>query len=201
MPQEFKEQIINEIVSTSNGMFLLPALQIEAVLEKPTVRKRKEALKQMPRGLSDAFKVTLDRIRCQNPDMAQQAMDILQWTFLAQRGLKLEELRHALAVEPEDTDLDWENFIDAEGLLDCCLGLVIIDDSTSTVRLVHKSLQDYLKTEYEQNHIFEHGHYKISPTIDYMLDRALNMRMYRRFVLVMLFSNTLRIVGVFMHDI
>jgi hypothetical protein len=91
----------------------------------------------MPRGLCDAFKVTFDRIRCQNPDMVHQAMEILKWTFLAQRGLKLEELRHALAVEPEDTELDWDNFVDAERLLDCCLGLVIIDDSTSTVRLVH----------------------------------------------------------------
>jgi hypothetical protein len=94
--------------------------------------------------------------------MVHQAMEILKWTFLAQRGLKLEELRHALAVEPEDTELDWDNFVDAERSLDCCLGLVIIDDSTSTVRLVHKSLQDYLKTEYEQNHLFEHGHYEIS---------------------------------------
>jgi chemotaxis receptor (MCP) glutamine deamidase CheD len=73
-------------------------------------------------------------------------MDLLRWIFLAKEPLTIEELCHALAVEPGDADLDWDNFVDAQFLLECCLGLVIVDESTSTVRLAHKSLQDYFSS-------------------------------------------------------
>jgi hypothetical protein len=58
--------------------FLLPALQIEAVLEKTTVRRRRQALKDMPTGLQDAFEVTIARIKDQKPDMAKQAIEVLK---------------------------------------------------------------------------------------------------------------------------
>jgi hypothetical protein len=74
----------------------------------------------------------------------------------------LEELRHALAVESGDTELDWDNFVDTQFILDCCLGLVIVDESTSTIRLVHKSLQDYLEEQYDQGILFNEGHMQIA---------------------------------------
>jgi hypothetical protein len=77
MEEDFKNEIITNIVATSQGTLvpriyhlsmsvhslLLPALQIEAVLDKPTVRKRRQALKEMPRALYDAFGATIERIQ------------------------------------------------------------------------------------------------------------------------------------------
>jgi hypothetical protein len=45
-----------------------------------------------------------------------------------------------------------------KSLIDCCYGLVVIDKETSTIRLVHKSLQDFLKKQHEANLLFETGH-------------------------------------------
>jgi hypothetical protein len=87
----------------------LPALQIEAVLVKTTPRKRREALNEMPKKLDDAFSITIERIRKQG-ERSKQAMRLIQWVFLAERSLSLEELLHAFAVEPKDSNLDWENF-------------------------------------------------------------------------------------------
>lgn len=56
----------------------------------------------------------------------------------------------------------WDNFVDGNFLLDCCLGLIVIDESTSSIRLVHKSLQDYLQAEYEKGVLFQKGHHEIS---------------------------------------
>jgi hypothetical protein len=140
----------------------LPALQIEAILEKPTIRKRSEALKKMPKALHTAFSVTIRRIQDQKPDIATQAMEVLKGVFLANEPLKVDALRHALAVEPDDNDLDWENFIGEELILDCCLGLIIIDESTSTVRLVHKSLQEHMQTQYDEQALFQKGHCEIT---------------------------------------
>jgi hypothetical protein len=143
---------------------LLPALQIETVLEEPTISKRRKALWEIHRGLDGAFAATIKRIQDQKPSTSKYAMDALQWMFLAKRQLSIEELRHALAVEPGDSDLDWENFPEVSFLLDSCLGLVVLDESTSTARLVHKSLQDYLQIQYNQYRLFEKGHYEIAQT-------------------------------------
>jgi hypothetical protein len=116
----------------------------------------------MPGALYDSFKVTINRIKAQKPVIVKQAMDILKWVFLAKEPLSPEELRHALAVESGDKNLDWDNFVDAQFLLQCCLGLVVVDESTATVRLVHQSLQDYLKSQYDQHLLFEEGHDEIA---------------------------------------
>jgi hypothetical protein len=77
-------------------------------------------------------------------------MNVLKWVFLAKRQLEsVSELRHALSVRPGDQKLDEEGFPSEKSLLDCCLGLVIVDEGTSSIRLVHKSLQDFLNKRYE----------------------------------------------------
>lgn len=164
-----------EIVLT-NYRFLLPALQIQTVLDQTTISKRRKALHTMPTELKTAFASTIGRINSQKQERAIQAMEVLKWMFLAQRQLTIAELRHALSVEIDSNDdtvteetLDWDNLPSEKSLIDWCLGLVIIDDETSTVRLVHKSLHDYLKKRHEEGDIFPHGHGEIAYTcVKYM---------------------------------
>ncbi|KAI5816100.1 hypothetical protein BZA77DRAFT_387813 [Pyronema omphalodes] len=84
MDDDLKNEIAEKIVSTSQGMFLLPALQIEAVLDQPTIRKRRDVLQKMSKELYDAFGVTLNRITDQKQTTANVAMNVLQWIFLAE---------------------------------------------------------------------------------------------------------------------
>jgi len=58
--------------------------------------------------------------------------------------LQAEELCHALGVEIGSSDLDLENIPALRTLLASCLGLVTIEASSSTVRLVHFTLQEHL---------------------------------------------------------
>ncbi|KAI5782194.1 hypothetical protein FPQ18DRAFT_311305 [Pyronema domesticum] len=74
MSDEFTNEIINTILSTSDGIFLLPALQIRHVLEQTTIRSRREALKTMPTKLDDAFLDTIRRIESQPPSRKEQGM-------------------------------------------------------------------------------------------------------------------------------
>jgi hypothetical protein len=83
----------------------------------------------MPRALHAAFGTTIERIQNQDPEMAQQGMNVLKWTFLANRQLTLKELCHALAVERNDTNLDCDNFVDTQFLLESCLGRIVVDES------------------------------------------------------------------------
>ena len=127
--------------------FLLPALHIQAILEEPTIGDREDALDKLPDKLHGAFKNTITRIRNQSQTRAAQGMMVLTWVFLAKRPLSLEELRHALAVRTEveiPKSFDAKRLCSRDILLGFCLGLVIVDDETSTVRLVHFSLQEFL---------------------------------------------------------
>ncbi|KAI5812827.1 hypothetical protein BZA77DRAFT_346729 [Pyronema omphalodes] len=172
MDDTFKKDIIEKIVDTADGMFLLPALQIQTILEQTSTSKRRAALNFLPEKLDDAFQATIDRIMStQSSAKSNQGMEVLKWAFLAERPLMIPELRHALAsINKLPTDnFDIEDLAYEKSLLDCCYGLVVVDKQTSSIRLVHKSLQDYLKIQHDEKKIFETGQNDIARTcITYM---------------------------------
>lgn len=122
--------------------------------------KRREAFKRILRKLHDAFGVTLDRIKRQGEVKYEQAMKVLQWVFLAEKQLMMEGLCHALSVDPDSSNNEFErdNFPSETSLISYCLGLVILNEGTTIIRLVHKSLQDYFDTEYKKGQLFAGGH-------------------------------------------
>jgi len=94
-------------------------------------------------SLGDAYTETLARIQAQPKSRSKLGMDVLMWVSHAERPLHVDELCHALGVEGS-TDLDTGNILGIETLLACSLGLVTVQESSSTVRLVHPILQEYL---------------------------------------------------------
>ena len=117
------------------------------VLEGTTIRQRRLALKTLPASLAEAFARMVDRIQKLPLTQAKLGMQVLLWLHMAYRPFKLEELRHALAVEPGDTELDPDNIPSSEIMLSCCLGLAIVDEETLTVRFVHYSLEEFFNDE------------------------------------------------------
>lgn len=61
----------------------------------------------------------------------------------ALRPLSLKELQHAIAVEPGDRVLDEELITDSQSITQLCAGLVIVDQRTNVVNLVHYSTKSY----------------------------------------------------------
>jgi len=101
----------------------------------------------MGNGLGDAYTATLDRIREQPGDRPRLGMMVSMWVSLAERPLRVRQLCQALAVRigpSRSTDLDRENIPLIQTLLGCCLGLVVVEEEASTVRLLRSTLQDYL---------------------------------------------------------
>ena len=75
------------------------------------------------------------------------------WISHAKRVLTVTELQHVLAVRLDDSDLDRENFIHPQSVIDGCFGLVEIDQESSSIRFVHYSLEEYLRSH-------DHGLFK-----------------------------------------
>ena len=110
-----------------------------------TLTRRRKKLDEMTKGkgLGDAYTETLSRIQGQLGGRSKLGMEVLMWVSHAERSLHVNELCHALGVEGS-TDLDIRNIPAIETLLACSLGLVTVEKSSSTVRLVHYTLQEYL---------------------------------------------------------
>jgi len=127
--------------------FLLVALNTDAILGETSLAKRKKMLKKVSTtgvDLESVYAQTLQRIREQKGDRSRLGVEVLMWVSHAKRPLTIGELSHALAVEIESKDLDPENIRPQNTVLASCLGLVVVDEETSVVRLIHYTLQEYL---------------------------------------------------------
>ena len=91
-----------------------------------------------------AFDGVVQRIQ-QSRRHAQLGMAVLMWLHLAYRPLTLKELQHALAVQYGDSEFDDNNIPSQKALLECCCGIVVVDEKTMIVRFVHYSLEEYFQ--------------------------------------------------------
>lgn len=81
------------------------------------------------------------------------------WVSHAHRPLVKEELRDALAIQIGDSCLDDDNRPLAKHIVECCLGLIVTEES-GTVRLMHFSVQEYLQDH--RSEIFPEGEQEIT---------------------------------------
>ena len=125
---------------------------MDAILGEVTIRQRRKKLQEMTHGngLSDAYTATLSRLKAQKGHKPVLGLKVLMWVLYAERPLRAEELCRALGVEIGFADLDPENVPSLRSLrtlLASCLGLVTVEASSSTVRLVHFTLQEHLSND------------------------------------------------------
>jgi len=128
--------------------FLLVSLAIDTILGGVTVSERKRKLGEMTKGnhLGDVYGTTLERIKAQKGSRSRLGMNALIWVSNSERPLRASELCHALGVGIGSTDLDVENVPTIRTLMGCSLGLITVEASSSIVRLVHFTLQEYLSS-------------------------------------------------------
>ena len=142
---------------------MLVSLNIDAILQETTIHRRRQKLNAMTDGLGlgDAYGATLDQIKGQGGEKARLGMATLMWISHAERPLMPDELCHALGVEIGLPNLNSDNVPSIGTLLACCQGLVFVDKEASTVRLIHFTLQEYLRAHPE---LFGTAHSTIAET-------------------------------------
>ncbi|KAJ6574262.1 hypothetical protein B0H19DRAFT_1341329, partial [Mycena capillaripes] len=143
---DLREEIHSKITSTVDGMFLLAKLHIESLSTKTTVKSVREALKTLPKTLSDSYENAMRRIKEKNEESRKTAHSTLTWVANAKRPLTALELQTALAIEAGTKALDKDNMLDIDIILSVCAGLIIADEQVSVVRLVHYTTQEYLES-------------------------------------------------------
>jgi ankyrin repeat protein len=73
------------------------------------------------------------------------AKKVLSWITFAKRPLTTAEICCALAVEPDEVEIDPDNVPNSEDLVSVCAGLVVVDQESAVIRLVHYTTQEYFE--------------------------------------------------------
>ncbi|KAH8685176.1 putative ankyrin repeat protein, partial [Ilyonectria robusta] len=145
---EMQEMIVKGVLEASDGMFLLARLHADTLMSKFTKGHLKQALQKLGKGMAGLDKTydqAMGRIADQEHEVARFAKQILAWIIHSKRPLGTLELRHALAVQKGTAVLD-PDFLPATKLLvSLCAGLVIINEESSVVQLVHYTTQEYFE--------------------------------------------------------
>lgn len=94
--------------------------------DKTTRRSVRQALERLPSGihqLDSAYEAVMQRITTQKHGFQTLARRVLGWITCANRVLTTEELKHALAVEHGQVEIDEENFTGPIDMISVCAGL------------------------------------------------------------------------------
>lgn len=122
-------------------------MHIQGVTEALTKADIRKHLNSLTADLGQAFKGSLHRINKQSVRRKQVALRALTWVSTTYRSILAEELCHALATEIGDRALDEDAILTPKLIVDSCLGLIYIEESTSQVYLVHLALKEHLQAE------------------------------------------------------
>ena len=128
--------------------FILPRLHLDDLGAKKNKRAVKLALQNLTRDLGPIYNSAKARILAQEDQDIDIAKRTLSWIFYASRPLGIEEIQHALAVEPEQRDFDEECLIREEDIVSVCASLVSIDPEGKTIHFVHQTVQEYLESDH-----------------------------------------------------
>ena len=100
------------------------------------IRELRDAVGTLPEGVEAMYQATMLRIEGQK--QAPVAKRALIWLVHALKSLSMEDLRYAIAVDPETFEFDPELLIDNHTLLSLCCGLITFEPESKLVRLVRE---------------------------------------------------------------
>jgi len=136
--------------------FLLAQLHIESLQDRgkgdTSLKFLRNALDELPKAsngsLDETYTEALLRIRRQKSEDVNLAERILVWLSCAVRPLTVLEIRHAMAVmklDEDENDFNEDSLSHGDSLASVCGGLVVIDEISQNIRLVHYTTQEYLE--------------------------------------------------------
>ncbi|KAI4087071.1 MAG: hypothetical protein L6R37_008361 [Teloschistes peruensis] len=143
-----QDLVQEKIIDAVDGMFLLARLHTDSLRDKRTVKDVRTTLAGLTKGaaaLDAAYREALQRIEGQLDNDRELAKRVLSWITFAKRPLTTAEICCVLAVEPDKAEIDSENLYDSEDLVSVCAGLVVVDQESGVIRLVHYTTQEYFE--------------------------------------------------------
>lgn len=133
---------------------------MDSIAKKSSIRALREALNSLRTSLPEVYSDAMARIETQDAEDAMLARKNQYVGCFHEETLRFDDLQHALALEPGDTSVDPDTFLDENLIVEICAGLVAVDHNTASdalrlfgcrlisrnqasVRLVHYTAQAF----------------------------------------------------------
>jgi hypothetical protein len=128
----------------------------------------RKALDVLSGDISEAYDKAFQIIQRLPSGQRDLAMKSLLWITFAKRQLRVVELRYELGTQILNRRFDEDNMPFSKSILKCCSGLASIENENSEVRLVHFTLEHYIR--YQCQSLFSHAESFITQTcLTYLL--------------------------------
>ncbi|KAL8791897.1 MAG: hypothetical protein Q9195_005473 [Heterodermia aff. obscurata] len=147
---DLQREILDKIVTKANGMFLIADLQLKSLATMVNIRALREKLDRLPETLDQYYDDAWVRMTSQEQHLKEIAHHTISWLYGSRRQLMVDELRHALSLQPGDETFCAEGLTAIEYILDACQGLVVVEGNEKVVRLMHSTVRDYFQNRYNQ---------------------------------------------------
>lgn len=152
-------RIEKQIVEDASGVFQWARLVVTMVLEQYEEGESWDEiqlmLEKVPRELGDVYEHILNNII--KPERRKKTLHLMQWVFLAERPLTLEELRHAMAFDDVHISSSVHSYQDTQRYIEMYRGMQKLVNSLSgglaevknhnhehIVQFIHQSVNDFL---------------------------------------------------------
>ena len=136
--EQFRRQVIEQIINGASGNFLWVHLATQEVLDCQTQGEIEQVLQEIPMGMQPLYERMEDAmVRNLRPADQRLSKALLTWVTCSQRPLFLEEL--SKAIEPE-----FPHIIDLNYTVGHVCGHLLVIDRKSRVTLVHQTAREYL---------------------------------------------------------
>ncbi|KAK3713056.1 hypothetical protein LTR37_008741 [Vermiconidia calcicola] len=142
---DFQAKISRQLMRSAQGLFLVPALQLQRVLQEPTRGDMEDALQDLPSSLVGILDQNIHRILRQTPTRKSLGLNALMWLCNARRSLGCGELSDILSLDlSQKRSLSNKYRPSARAIVECCYGLTFLDEASETLHLVHLAVQEHI---------------------------------------------------------
>lgn len=101
------------------------------------------ALRSLGKTIPEAYEEVLGRVLKENADLG--VLEFLSWIFYAKESFRMDELREALTIEFDDTELLQEQLSEPTFIVEECKGLLSYNEETGLVTFSHYAVQNFLQ--------------------------------------------------------
>ncbi|KAL8838546.1 MAG: hypothetical protein Q9170_002088 [Blastenia crenularia] len=154
---ELCQTIISTIRKSTKGMFLLARLHLDSLAKKHNRQGIRLALEKLPSELYETYNEAIQRIMNQDKEDSKLARKILTWVLYTARKLTVQELQHALAVQPNTPNIEQDALIEPEILVSVCSGIIAVEADSNLVGFIHYTAQEYLSQHWVEQLVSAHA--------------------------------------------
>jgi hypothetical protein len=131
--------------------FLLARLYFNLLLDQSSEKGIQGMVQRFRTGSQStayqhAYNETVKRIESQSSENLELAKATIGWIISVKRPFTVNELEIVIAIEAGSSSFDETNITYIEQLISVCCGLVVVDETTGHVNLVHYTTQKYFES-------------------------------------------------------